>query len=248
MKDLKTYVLETKKISSIDDYVLEGFKLGKNKVDKEENDFVDLDLPSKTLWGKYNVGAKPGSTAESWYGDYFMWGDPEPATNKTCYWKIYKWCNNGNVKRLTKYCYDNDYNNDYWDYFAKKCKQDNKSVLDEEDDMARVNMGDEWKMPTEEQCIELIDNTTKKQVKDYNDILGLNGTLFISKKNGNKLFIPAAGYNNRGIIEKKQEFFNIWTSNLAKNYSKNAICFDNIEIGIDSFNRFYGFSVRGVLN
>ena len=38
MKDLKTYVLETKKISSINDYVLEGFKLGKNKVEMKPED------------------------------------------------------------------------------------------------------------------------------------------------------------------------------------------------------------------
>ena len=34
MKDIKTYILETKKISSVDDCIQEGFKLGKNKVRK----------------------------------------------------------------------------------------------------------------------------------------------------------------------------------------------------------------------
>ena len=43
MKDLKTYVLE-------------GFRLGKNKVDIKDYDFVDLGLHSKTLWCKHNVG------------------------------------------------------------------------------------------------------------------------------------------------------------------------------------------------
>lgn len=38
MKDIKTYVLETKKILSIDNYILEGFKLGKNKVKRESKD------------------------------------------------------------------------------------------------------------------------------------------------------------------------------------------------------------------
>ena len=52
MKDLKTYVLETKKISSINDYVLEGFKLGKNKVEmKPEDDlYIVYEFSQNELW------------------------------------------------------------------------------------------------------------------------------------------------------------------------------------------------------
>ena len=62
-----------------------------------EHDYVDLGLPSGTLWATRNVGA----SAPEEYGDYFAWGETEP---KNCYdWSTYKWCN-GSMTKLTKYC------------------------------------------------------------------------------------------------------------------------------------------------
>ena len=244
MKDLKTYVLETKKISSIDDYVLEGFRLGKNKVKKEEDNFVDLDLPSSTLWCKYNVGATCEDDAKSWYGDYFMWGDPESATSKPCNFTNYKH-SNGAIDKLTKYCPSNKIN--CWD---GKGKPDNKSVLDEEDDMANINMDGDWKIPTKEQCQELIDNTTNKWVENYNDISGLKGILFTSKTNGNILFIPAAGCRHGSYVDHEGLDISVWSSSCGVVrpayayylYSNSASTYIQRNI------RSYGCSVRGVMN
>ena len=233
MKDLRSYILE-------------GFKLGKNKVKKEENDFVYLDLPSKTLWAKYNVGAKPGSTTESWYGDYFMWGDPEPADNKICDWNNYKYTN-GSPGHLIKYCT----NIAYWD---GKGKPDNKLTLDEEDDMANANMGGDWKMPTKEQLQELIDNTTSEWVKNYKGISGLNGILFTSKTNDNTLFIPAAGLRNNSTILRAGQNVKIWSSTLRSStyasYSdSSAYYLDSSSNDTDFYSNYrcLGFSVRGVM-
>lgn len=44
---------------------------------KEDHDYVDLGLPSGTLWATCNVGA---SRPEE-YGDYFAWGETEPKTD-----------------------------------------------------------------------------------------------------------------------------------------------------------------------
>ena len=229
MRDLRTYVLE-------------GFKLGKNKVKKEE-DFVDLGLPSRTLWCKYNVGATCASTAKSWYGDYFMWGDTEPATDKKCNWENYKYAN-GAYNKLTKYC--PVYKINYW---GGKGKPDNKLVLDEEDDMARANMGDDWKMPTREQLQELIKNTTSKSVKKYNNIRGLNGLVLTSKINNNTLFIPATGYRDGSSLFYVGSRIDIWTSSLTEDAPYNAcnMYSDNRYIHTYDFNRHYGFSVRGVM-
>ena len=240
MKDLRTYVLETKKISSIDDYVLEGFKLGKNKIDKED-DIVDLDLPSGTLWCKYNVGAKPGSTPESWYGDYFMWGDIEPATNKRCVWANYKYIND----KLTKYCpFDEPA---FWD---GKGKPDNKLVLNKEDDMAAANMKGDWKMPTKEQLQELLDNTTNEWVKDYNDIHELNGRVFTSKTNGNTLFIPAAGYRIGSSVHTVGFMAYVWSSTLDDRYPHYAhiLVGDSYRIHTSKEWRNSEFSVRAIMN
>ena len=243
MIDLKTYVLENKKISSIDDYINESFRLGKNKVDTKD-DFVDLDLPSKTLWCKYNVGATCKSNPKSWYGDYFMWGDIEPVTNKRCDWDNYKHCN-GNYNKLTKYCPSNKINN--WDV---KGKPDNKLVLDLEDDIANDNMGGNCKMPTKGQLQELMNNTTNEWVKDYNDIQGLNGRLFKSKTNNNTLFIPAAGYYNSKNLYYAGSNVSIWSSTLHAKYPNDAYYLNSSTsvMYITDQYRCCGCPVRAVIN
>ena len=61
------------------------------------HDYIDLGLPSGTLWATTNVGAN----APEDFGDYFAWGETEP---KDVYdWGTYKWCM-GNYNTMTKYC------------------------------------------------------------------------------------------------------------------------------------------------
>lgn len=45
-----------------------GYLVG--SIDPNNHEFVDLGLPSGTLWAKYNVGA----TSETATGNYYMWG------------------------------------------------------------------------------------------------------------------------------------------------------------------------------
>ena len=46
------------------------------------NDVVDLGLPSRTLWCKYNLGVDPTqlTKSEDWYGQYYAWGELEEKT------------------------------------------------------------------------------------------------------------------------------------------------------------------------
>ena len=231
-------------MKSLKNFINEGFKLGKNKV-KKEKDWIDLDLPSGTLWCKYNVGATCASTAKSWYGDYFMWGDTEPVTDKKCIPKNYKYYNKSNKNTFTKYC-----PTDKTNYWCGTGAPDNKLVLDEEDDMAKANMGDNWKMPTEEQFQELIDNTTNEWVTDYNGISGLNGKLFTSKSNDNTLFIPAAGFHGGSSITSTNYSFCLWSSTLNVDCPSHvyALYGHNSFIEISSDYRISGFSVRGIIN
>ena len=68
------------------------------------HDYVDLGLPSGTLWATCNVGAsKPEG-----YGNYYAWG--ETKTKTTYNWDTYKYAN-GNYDELTKYCNKSDYGN-----------------------------------------------------------------------------------------------------------------------------------------
>ena len=69
----------------------------KNKLNLMKN-FVDLDLPSGTLWAKCNIGAN----SEIEYGNYYAWGEVE--ANKEKYdWSTYKFAWNGSSHNLTKY-------------------------------------------------------------------------------------------------------------------------------------------------
>ena len=103
----------------------------------DEHEYVDLGLPSGTLWATCNVGAN--SPEE--YGDYFAWG--ETKTKSTYDWGTYKYCN-GSSTTLTKYCTLSSYG-----------IVENKTELELLDDAAYVNWGEEWRMPSVDQLDEL---------------------------------------------------------------------------------------------
>ena len=62
--------------------------------------YVDLGLPSGTLWATCNVGAY--SLID--YGDYFAWGETQP--KDTYNWSTYQYCMGST---LTKYCNNSSY-------------------------------------------------------------------------------------------------------------------------------------------
>jgi len=136
-------------------------------------DYVDLGLPSGTLWAVCNVGANSPED----YGDYFAWGETEP---KEYYnWSNYKYCN-GDWNILTKYCSNSDYG---YNGFT-----DNLTTLMPEDDAATINWGEDWRIPTIAEWEELYQFTDHVWTTQN----GVNGRLF-SVSNGNSLFLPAAG-------------------------------------------------------
>ena len=61
------------------------------------HEWVDLGLPSGTLWATCNVGAEKPED----YGDYFAWG--ETTAKSTYNWNTYKYCG-GSSTTMTKYC------------------------------------------------------------------------------------------------------------------------------------------------
>ncbi len=132
-----------------------------------QQEYVDLGLPSGTLWATCNVGA----TSPEEYGDLFAWGETEPKATYT--WETYKWCH-GSYNSLTKYCVNSWYGN-----------VDGRTELELEDDAAYVNMGPSWRMPSNEQMHELLDNCTSHNATRN----GVKGQLLIGP-NGNTMFMP----------------------------------------------------------
>ena len=198
--------------------------------------FVDLGLPSGTLWSTKNIGATNGDTAESWYGNYYAWGEIETKTNYD--WSNYKHAN-GADNKLTKYCNNSNYGNNGF--------TDDLTQLVPEDDVATVTKS-AWRMPTKEDFEELIAGTTNSLVTNYNGVSGLNGRVFTSKVNGNTLFIPAAGFCNGSGIYNVGSSCYLSSSSLYLDYPSNAyyLLFDSDSIDMNSRSRFCGLSVRPI--
>ena len=121
---------------------------------QDGHDYVDLGLPSGTLWATCNVGAtKPEDS-----GNLYAWGE---TTTKVYYdWSTYKYAN-GDYKKLTKYCHDYHFGNNGF--------TDSKTTLDLSDDAAYVNWGGKWRMPTYDQQKELMSQCYWVWTENYNN-------------------------------------------------------------------------------
>lgn len=195
----------------------------------DNHEWVDLCLPSGTLWATHNVGA---STPED-YGDYFAWGETAPKDNYV--WSTYKWCN-GSYTTMTKYCTDSSYG---YNGFV-----DNKTELDPEDDAAYVNWGPSWRMPTTEQQRELYEKCTSVWTTQN----GVSGRLFTGP-NGNSLFLPAAGYRCYESLSGVGSYGNYWSRSLYSSYPYGAyyLNFGSGSAYCSSHRyRGYGHTVRAV--
>ena len=192
------------------------------------HDYVDLGLPSGTLWATCNVG----SDTQEGYGDYFAWGETEPKS--TYDWGNYKWCN-GDYDQLNKYCSDSDYG---YNGFT-----DNPTILQPSDDAATSNWGIGWCTPTETQWRELYQNTTNSWTIQN----GVNGSLFTAS-NGRSLFLPAAGYHSENGLDHENSYGYYWSSLLDTSIPNAVWVFDcfSIGYGVSSGSRDHGRSVRAV--
>ena len=169
---------------------------------------MDLGLASGTLWSTSLLGATNGDTAESWYGNYYAWGEVE--TKSEYSWGTYKYAN-GSENKLTKYCNNAEYGNEGY--------TDDLTQLVPGDDAATVT-NSAWRMPTETELKELF-ALPDQWVTDYNGVSGLNGRVFTGT-NGNTLFIPAAGYRFGSDILNASSNCYLWSSSFTLFYPSNA--------------------------
>lgn len=105
-----------------------------------------------------------GADKPETYGSYYAWGETE---KKKVYDKsTYKFYQNGNYVNI------------------------GSDISGTEHDVAHVKWGGNWCMPTQDNINELVDNCTS----EWTTLNGVKGRKFISKNNGNSIFLPAAGY------------------------------------------------------
>ena len=199
-----------------------------------EYEYVDLELPSGTLWATCNIGAN-----NPWeFGAYFAWGEIEPKYEDDYDWSAYKWCE-GTERSITKYCTNGGSCTD-------DAYPDGKVELEPMDDAATANWGSDWQMPNLAQCLELLNpNYTTEMWTQQNEVYGIRIT---SKRNGKSIFLPAAGDPPNGWLDRGIIFGSYWSRNLDTHASESAymlnISFESIRI--DKWYRCNGYSVRPV--
>lgn len=213
-------------------------------------EYVDLDLPSGTVWAKMDVCA----TEEYLPGLYYRWGDPDGITsdqikagNPACILDNYKYYDT-TTGLYTKYVTLSSYGT-----------PDNLTELQYSDDPARVNMGGKWRLPTMDQVNELQRNCNIEYISNYNNT-GKCVRKYSSKLDASKFIVmPMGGFGDNTSVTNLDEpsntgtktgYYYTRTLNVDNNGSAYMLgCYQSNAI-IDSraIQRRYGFNCRGVLN
>ena len=180
--------------------------------------FVDMGLPSGTIWAKENLGTDSANPV----GQYYAWGEVETKTEYT----------------------DKNYSfNDF----------DGLSLLEPEDDAATALLGDGFRMPTLGEFAELLNPANCTW--EWTEQAGHNGYLVTSLKNGNSLFLPAAGIQWSTNINFGNTKLFYWTATkdaTSDNYgvyrltSADLLDAENHDISFGQSYAYYGCPVRPV--
>ena len=211
-----------------------------SSVNANGHEYVDLGLPSGTLWATMNVGAESPED----YGDYFAWGETEP--KDYYFWNTYKLMTDGmsSLNGVNKYTSPDGQTSAVWYNEYGEFIGDNKTVLERADDAANANWGGDWVMPTKEEQEELREECSWT----WEQKNGVNGYTVIGP-NGNSIFLPAAGcsgYVGLGDAGSHGYYYSSSLNTDGSNYAY-GLYFYSGYVGWYYNGRFYGQSVRPVL-
>ena len=193
-----------------------------------DSEFVDLGLPSGTLWARRNIGA----SAETDIGLYFEWGETtgytaaQVGTDRSFVDGGNKWSIAAGV-------------------YSKYNASDGRTELERDDDAAFYHTNGRQVMPTVAQFKELCDNSTYTHYDNYNGS-GVAGRLVKSKINGNTIFFPYGGkavgneIQTPGVAELYQRTLK------SPTYGGSSYMADISTSADSGRHRYYGLNVRGV--
>ncbi len=153
------------------------------------------------------------------YGGYYAWGETE---EKDIYNEsTYAYYHNGSFEDI------------------------GSDISGTEYDVAHVKWGGKWCMPTLDDIKELLDNCTN----EWMTLNGVNGRKFISKINGNSIFLPAAGCRWYGDLHNAGGRGYYCSSTQGPDYSDGAYNLLFSSGGTNWYNngRVGGLSVRPVV-
>lgn len=156
-------------------------------IDATTPEYVDLGLPSGNLWATCNIGAsKPEESGTS-----LAWG-ADKFISSTSYGDYPCYLIVSSLNRWVSYKGSSSY------------------------DSARLVLGSHWATPSEDDWIDLLDNSNYK----WTTLNGVNG-LLVTGPNQKTIFLPASGYYSpaAGEYKKQGEYGRYWTSMFNAQYS-----------------------------
>ncbi len=210
-----------------DEFKAPGGGPNNNNNTPQEDTKEAVDLALSVRWATCNIGAaKPEE-----YGKYFAWG--ETRNKDTFNWLFvgdYRWGVGKPAEQpnfgMTKYN-----------------KSDNKTVLEAADDAATAKWGEEWRMPTAAEQQELLD----KCIWTWTTRNGVNG-YEVKGRNGNAIFLPAAGYCNFSDVGEVGEYGYYWSASRHQNIPMHAshLLISTKRRSMNTCDRYIGLTIRPV--
>ena len=172
------------------------FGTAKSYTPTEYISFASGDLGLSVIWADKNVGA----TKTEDVGGYYAWG----VTDKYAAPFTYKWFNT-NGSKANKYVSQNSH--------SESGTADGLTVLEAADDVASVESGGEWRMPTKEE----IDELKALDCLEGYVYEGKKGLLFVGNGThmNDGLFIPYGGYKDKSDTPVSTDYAYLWSSSLV---------------------------------
>ena len=191
---------------------------------------VDMGLSVK--WRSTNLGAsKPEE-----YGGYYQWAGTRDVSDTSIdlYWDNCPY-------------HTGSLSSSGWKKYNTKASYgtvDKKTTLETSDDAASVNLGGKWRMPTDAEWKELIDNCSW----NWTTFNGIDGYVVTSKKNSNSIFLPAAGYRYLDNLGNVGSYGRYWSSSLYTGDPRSAyyVYFYSDHLDRLDIFRCHGLSVRPI--
>lgn len=206
-----------------------------------------VDLGLSVMWATCNLCETGFVSSPEEYGDYYAWGELEPryaqghSQDSPCSdWRTI------NEETITGYYFYDNRPLAKYNFNSEFGTVDDKTDLgdyDYVDDAAKQTLGGNWRIPTEAEWQELLENCTWTWTTQN----GVNGHLAVAD-NGNSVFFPAAGGRTDRILNSAGSSAYYWSSSLYTFDSHRSwhMLFSSSRSELSNTSRNIGCSVRPV--
>lgn len=212
----------------------------------ESDYWVDMGLPSGTLWAKANIDVTTDS------GLTEVNGEISPYTYVASF---FSWGNTDGHTPNSEHTFDYTFDSTNYDSTSGKALTGN---IPPSQDAAVVNLGKPWRMPSTEDFSELLNSNYTQYVNASGTVVtatnkevtinGVKGVCLMSKINGNTLFLPCCGHSSGNAQANYGSRGYYWKSTMAT--AANGRCYRIQTSGITanhSVAKYYGFPIRPVI-